>query len=91
MKVLFAILIFIIIYFQYRIWIGEGSFAQVHALQKQISKQQAENERLRERNRILAAEVEALKSGTGVEGVARSELGLIKKDETFYKVIDDKK
>ncbi len=90
MKILIGVLIVFLLYFQYRIWVGEGSFAQVHALKKLIATQQAENERLRERNRILAAEVEALKTGTeGIEGTARSELGLIKENETFYKVVEE--
>ncbi len=41
---------------QYRLWVGEGSLAQVNGLNKQIAEQQGENERLFERNRILEAE-----------------------------------
>ena len=49
-----------------------------------------ENLRLQQRNEALAAEVEDLKSGgAAVEERARSELGMIKPGETFYRVVDN--
>jgi cell division protein FtsB len=70
---------------QYRLWIGEGSLAQVSRLQQQIAEQQGENERLLERNRILEAEVMELKRGMEtVEERARQELGMLKEGETLY-------
>jgi len=47
-----------------------------------------ENKALAERNLSLAAEVMDLKEGMEViEERARSELGMIRKDETFYRII----
>ncbi|MCG8317284.1 MAG: septum formation initiator family protein [Pseudomonadales bacterium] len=44
---------------------------------------------LSERNRRLSAEVKDLKQGLGaVEERARSQLGMVKDDETFYLIID---
>ena len=44
---------------------------------------------LKQRNAALAAEVEDLKSGeAAVEDRARSELGMIKPGETFYRVVE---
>ena len=64
---------------QYRLWVGDGSLAQVRDLQKQIADQHGENERLLERNRILEAEVAELKKGTEtVEERARHELGMVR-------------
>ena len=89
MKIFVAILFIIVIFLQTRLWIGQGSLAHVHRLEKEITKQEAENERLKERNRILAAEVAALKNGTeAIEAAARAELGLVKENETFYKIVD---
>ena len=52
--------------------------------------QQAENLKLQQRNEALKAEVEDLKSGeAAVEERARSELGMVKPGETFYRVIED--
>ena len=48
-----------------------------------------ENTGLQERNDALAAEVEDLKSGeAAVEERARSELGMIKPGEKFYRVVE---
>lgn len=84
---LFLVLILALAGLQYRLWVGEGSLAQVRELQKQIADQQGENERLLERNRILEAEVAELKKGTEtVEERARHELGMIKDKETLYQL-----
>ncbi|MGE8297355.1 MAG: septum formation initiator family protein [Pseudomonas sp.] len=82
---LFIALILLLAGLQYRLWIGEGSLAQVSRLQQQIAEQQGENERLLERNRILEAEVMELKRGMEtVEERARQELGMLKEGETLY-------
>lgn len=82
---LFVLLILLLAGLQYRLWIGDGSLAQVNLLQQQIADQKGENERLLERNRILEAEVMELKRGMEtVEERARQELGMLKEGETLY-------
>lgn len=82
---LLAVLLLVLAGLQYRLWVGEGSFAQVSDLKQQIADQRAENERLHERNRILEAEVMELKQGMEtVEERARQELGMLKEGETLY-------
>ena len=56
MVVLFALL-------QYRLWFADGGLLEVHKLREQVAEQREQNERLRERNRALAAEVRDLKKG----------------------------
>ena len=74
---------------QYRLWLGDGSWGEVTALQNQVAHQKRDNEGLQQRNDALAAEVEDLKSGeSAVEERARSELGMIKPGETFYRVVE---
>ena len=86
---LFIVLILLLGGLQYRLWVGEGSLAQVNGLNKQIADQQGENERLLERNRILEAEVLELKQGMEtVEERARQELGMVKEGETLYQLIE---
>ena len=83
-------LLLVLLGLQYRLWFNQGSFAHVFALQRELTTQQAVNERLRERNSLLETEVRDLKKGDeAVEERARSELGLIKKGETFYLLVDD--
>lgn len=91
MKILAAILIALLLVLQYDLWIGEGSMTAAWQLEKTIVDQKQENERLQSRNDTLAAEVQDLKSGlAAIEERARSELGMIKQDETFVQVIEDK-
>ena len=70
-------------------WIGNGSLTEVNHLQQEKESIIAENELLNERNDSLAAEVLDLKQGLdAIEERARSEMGMIKKDETFYQLVD---
>ncbi len=91
MKWLIAILLVLLVGLQYRLWVSEGSLAHRAELQKKIEQQQAENNRLRERNNVLAIEVEELKSGLdSIEERAREQMGMIKKDETFIMIVEPK-
>jgi cell division protein FtsB len=73
---------------QVMLWTGQGSIAEVVALQRQIRSFASANEELRERNRRLEVEVAELKNGLdSVEEMAREELGLVRQGETFYVLI----
>ncbi len=90
MRVLLLLLAMLLAGLQYKLWLGHGGHGEVAALQGQVGAQQAENLRLQQRNEALAAEVEDLKSGeAAVEERARSELGMVKPGETFYRVIEN--
>jgi cell division protein FtsB len=59
-------------------------------LEAQVANQERDNEGLQQRNDALAAEVKDLKEGqSAIEERARSELGMIKPGEKFYRVVDD--
>lgn len=63
---------------------------EVWALREAIEQQKQENQQLLERNTALEAEVQDLKQGLeAIEERARSELGMIKKDETFFQIIEN--
>jgi len=84
-----GVLVVLLLLLQYRLWVGEGSLAEVNNLKQEIATQQQELAQLRQRNRALMAEVQDLKQGlTAVEERARSELGMIRKGETFYQIIE---
>ena len=90
MKVVTGILLILLLALQYRLWVGEGSVAEVTHLRAEIKAQRAELARIRERNQALQAEVADLQKGLeAIEERARSELGMIKKGEIFYQVIED--
>lgn len=89
MKWLSVALILVLVYLQFRLWTGDGSFAEVVRLQEQIEQQESEIQQLRERNRRLALEVQELKTGVeSIEERARNEMGMIKDGETFYMVVE---
>ena len=74
---------------QAKLWLGDGGWRDAKALQQTVEEQRAENARLQQRNDALTAEVEDLKSGeAAVEERARSELGMVKPGETFYRVVE---
>ncbi|WP_024460509.1 cell division protein FtsB [Marinimicrobium sp. LS-A18] len=89
MKILLAILIVLLTALQYRLWIAEGSWADVTRLDRDIRAQELANERLKARNRRLAVEVDELKEGLdSIEERAREDLGMIRDGETFFMVVD---
>ncbi|MFB0905995.1 MAG: septum formation initiator family protein [Pseudomonadales bacterium] len=89
-KILFAVLLLLGFALQFRLWTGEGSYAHVVALQTQLETRTVDNEVKASRNRLLRAEIIDLSQGLdAIEETARTEFGLIKKDETFILLIDD--
>lgn len=90
MKLLWTTMVVVILLLQVRLWVGEGSFAQVWALEKSIAEQREENAELATRNERLYAEVRNLRNEQGaVEERARMNLGLIRGDETFFLVVEN--
>jgi cell division protein FtsB len=88
MKWLAAALTVAIVLLQYRVWFSEDGVRQLARLQQAVAAQRAENGQLEERNRQLAAEVRDLKTGLdALEERARSDLGMIARNETFYQVV----
>ncbi len=74
---------------QFRLWVGEGSFAQAYAIQQEIEAQKQKNAQLRERNARLQAEVMDLKTAEGaIEERARNQLGMIYPNEKFFWLAD---
>ena len=89
LRLVVVVLLALLAWLQYRLWFGQGGAADVQALAQQVRQQERDNGGLRQRNAEVAAEVEDLKSGeAAVEERARSELGMIKPGETFYRVVD---
>jgi cell division protein FtsB len=74
---------------QYKLWAGDGGIFQVISLKREIARQREENAQLAERNKALGAEVHDLRTGlSALEERARIELGMIRKDETFFQVVN---
>ena len=89
LRILVLLLVALFAWLQYRLWFGEGGANATADLQAQVEQQATENRGLQQRNAQLSAEVDNLKSGeAAVEERARSELGMIKPGETFYRVVE---
>ena len=88
MRLITAVLILFLVLLQYRLWFGKNSVPDYLALEEEVSRQLANNNKLKQRNKLLYADTDDLKSGTeAIEERARHELGMIKQGETFFRVI----
>jgi cell division protein FtsB len=92
MRRLLLILVSLLGLIQYQLWFGVNSLPESLKLRDQISLQQASNDKLDDRNQILREEIIDLRSGTeALEERARNELGMVKKGETFFRVVGGKR
>ena len=88
MKILAGFLVALVLVLQYPLWLGKGGWTRVRDLERSLAQQQESNARLKARNDALDAEVRDLKEGNdAIEERARLDLGMIKRDETFYQVV----
>lgn len=91
MRLLLITLCILLLGLQYRLWFGKNSVQDYLQLKRQVEEQRAFNAELKERNQVLYAEIDALREDLdAVEERARNELGLVKKDETFFRIISKK-
>jgi cell division protein FtsB len=87
-RIIAALLLTGVLALQYRLWVSPTGMRDVWRTQQAIEAQAKENERLKERNRTLAAEVRDLKEGrAAIEERARTDLGMIGASETFFQVV----
>ncbi len=90
MKATMILLAVLLLLLQYRLWFSHDGLPAVLHLKRDVEIQRQQNKKLEERNKVLTAEVHDLKSGLdAVEERARSELGMIKKGETFFQIIEE--
>jgi len=89
MKWLIVLLVLLVLYLQYRLWVGEGSMAEVVSLEQAIERQQQDLQEMAARNRSLQAEIDSLKHDLAeVEERARSDLGMVRDGEVFFQVVE---
>jgi cell division protein FtsB len=74
---------------QYRLWFDSGGVIDMWHLKKKFISQTEKNNQLKIRNGDLLDQIQSLQQNVdAVESRARHDLGMIKKDETFYQVIE---
>ncbi len=90
LKLVLVLFGLVLLWLQIRLWTGAGSLAEINRLETEIDTQILSNAELQKRNQSLLEDVSDLKNGLdSVEEMARSELGMIKKGETFYLIVDE--
>ncbi|KAF7772099.1 cell division protein FtsB [Pseudoalteromonas citrea] len=78
-------------FIQYQLWFGHNGLKDYIRLKDAVTAHQQVNAKLEKRNKLLKADIEDLKLGLeGVEERARHELGMIKPNETFIRVLPKK-
>lgn len=83
-----VIVLAVVAVLQFSLWLGDYGVINLVRMDRQVAEQREQNDVLRERNRLLQAEVIDLKRGTeALEERARSRLGMIKEDEVFYQIV----
>ena len=88
MRIFAFILALAVVLLQYRLWVSDHGLREVSRLNAAVEAQAGANVEQRGRNRQLVAEVNDLKGGlTALEERARSELGMVGSNETFYQVV----
>lgn len=88
MKTFAIVLLVLLVLLQFRLWLSDEGAREVNRLEGAVAAQKEENATLKARNDRLAAEVKDLKEGmTAVEERARSDLGMVGSNESFYQVV----
>ncbi len=86
-KLLIPVLIVVFVVLQYRLWVGEGSLAEVASMERDIETQQQAIEEMKKRNMAMQAEIDSFKKDLdAVEERARSDLGMIREGETYFQI-----
>lgn len=84
---LMVVLAVVFVLLQARLWLSNGGLREVWRLETEVARRAEDNSRLATRNSALEAEVRDLKQGlAAAEERARTELGMIHADETFYQI-----
>ena len=89
MRALLIILALVVIALQYRLWFADDGIIHAIRLKNAIHTQQTKNEDIIKHNASLIEEINSLKKGgDAIENRARNDLGMVKKGEVFYQVVN---
>ena len=87
-KLLIVLLVLVFLTLQWSLW-GERGVWRWFELKRAGEEVQSTNDMMQKHNEDLARDVEDLKTGFGIlEEQAREDLGMVKKGETFYRIIE---
>ncbi|MAD54372.1 MULTISPECIES: cell division protein FtsB [unclassified Idiomarina] len=88
MRIVIILLVSVLAALQYRLWFGKNSLPDYWRLQQEVQHQRKANDNLARRNEVLYADIKDLREGEdALEERARNELGMIKKEEVFFRLV----
>ena len=90
MKYIVIILLAVIAFLNYQLWLNDNAgMKRVDVLSQQLIEAKKEYNTLKDRNNTLGADILSLqKDLAALEELARTNMGMIKKDETFYHILE---
>ena len=89
-RVLSVALFILFLLLLYALFFGKQDLFDLVAQKEKLAQLTEETKALRERNERIRLDVNDIKTRLGaIEGLARSELGLIKPGETFYQIVTE--
>lgn len=90
MRILTVILLVFLSVLQYHLWWGKNGISDYVDVTTVLDSVVKGNEKLQQRNLQMYAEIADLKRGQeAVEERARNELGMIKPQETFFRIVNE--
>lgn len=90
MRLLTLTLLMILGWLQYDFWLGKNGMVDYLAVRDNVAVQQQANSELAKRNQQMYVEIHDLNRGLeAVEERARNELGMVRPDETFFRIVGD--
>lgn len=91
MRVLIWILVLLLIFLQYKFWNSRNGLWKTFTLHKEIAAEQKTHDKLLNNNQKLAAQIYQLKHNkNSVESLARTNLGMVKPGEKYYRIVEEK-
>lgn len=91
MRYVIVVLIVLLLAMQYKLWFESGGFQQMEKLHHEIAIHKLQDQELAKQNDQLRAEVKDLKQGVdAAQERARTELGMVKKNEEYYQIVPQK-
>ena len=89
-RLLSAGLFILLLLLLYGLFFGKQNLFDLMGQQARLAQLTEETKVLRQRNERIRVDVKDIKTRLGaIEGLARSELGLIKPGETFYQIVTE--
>ncbi|MFC3913185.1 cell division protein FtsB [Pseudaeromonas sharmana] len=88
MRLFTLVMLLVLAWLQHQLWFGKNGLVEYRQTTESVVRQQADNQQLKERNELLYKEIDDLKSGLeAIEELSRNDLGFIKPNETFYRIL----